>query len=113
MPKTERRTATYEAAVLEGAERVRNSEVYRRALVELAGRDPQTESALFNDLAKIALEVVERRALEMGYRQLAASGATDRDPVDEFLEEQALFGFAYEDDEDPAPLLEFLARNST
>lgn len=110
MPGTARRTATYDAAVLEGAQRVRTSEVYRRALVELAGHDPETESALFNDLAKIALRVIERRALEMGYRQLADSDATDRDPLDEFLEAQALADFDYEDD-DPAALLDFLARD--
>lgn len=112
MSATARRTATYDAAVLEGARRVRTSEVYRRALVELAGHDPETESALFNDLARIALRVVDRRALEMGYRQLADSDVVDRDPVEEFLEAQALADFDYEDDEDPAALLDFLGRDS-
>lgn len=63
---------------------------------------------MFNELAKFALAVIERRALEAGYRQLADSGADERDSVDDFLERQALGGFGYED---PTPLLDFLSRN--
>lgn len=112
MPGTARRTATYDAAVIEGAHRVRNSELYRCALVELAGHEPTTESAVFNDLAKIALRVIERRALELGYRRLAASDDTGRDPIDEFLEGEALADFGYEDDQDPTALLDFLTQGS-
>lgn len=56
--------------------------------------------------------MIERRALEIGYRELTDSDADRRDPVDDFLEEQALAGFDY-DDGDPTPLLEFLARETT
>lgn len=111
MPDTARRTATYDASVIERATRVRTSPAYRRALVDLTGHEPATESALFNDLAKIALEVIERRALEIGYRQLAANPSAGYDDVDEFLEARALAGFAYQGDEDPEPLLDFLARD--
>lgn len=113
MSRSSRRTATYDAAVIEGAERVRTSPEYRRALVELVGHEPESESAVFNDLAKLALEVVERRALEIGYQQLAGSDEGRRDTVDEFLEEQALAGFDYEEDEQPEPFLEFLAQDDT
>jgi hypothetical protein len=108
MPGTARRTATYDASVLEAAERVRTSPAYRQALVDLTGHEPRTASALFNDLARIALEVIERRALEIGYRQLAVGDA--QDDVDEFLEAEALAGFDYADDEDAAPLLDVLSR---
>ena len=110
MPTTTRRTTTYDPDVIAGAERARTSPAFHRALVELAGHDPSTESGLFNDLARIALDVIERRALEIGYQQLAASDAGTRDSVDDFLEEQALAGFDY-DDEEPAGLLEFLSQD--
>jgi GAF domain-containing protein len=111
MPASARRTATYDASVLEKAERVRTSPAYRRALVDLAGRDPATESALFNELARIALGLIERRALEIGYRQLGSEGADERDTADDFLESQALAGFGYEDDEESTALLDFLSRD--
>jgi hypothetical protein len=113
VPASARRTATYDASVIERASRVRTSPTYRRALVDLTGHEPGTESALFNELAKIALEVIERRALEVGYRQLAEDAASERDDVDEFLEAQALSGFTYEDDGDMQPLLDFLTREGS
>jgi hypothetical protein len=113
MARTERRTATYDAAVIEATERLRTASEYRRALIELAGREPQTESALFNDLAKIAHAVIERRAQEIGYRQLAESDRGERAPVDRFLEEQALAAFDHEDEDDPTALLDYLARDAT
>lgn len=120
MPDSTRRTATYAAEVIAAAERVRTSPTHRQALVELAGTDPSTESALFNELARIALDLVERRALEIGYRQLAGgadasdpdAGATDRG-AEGFLHEQALAGFDYDEDEDPAALLAWLAGDGT
>lgn len=112
MPQTARRTATYDNAVLELVERTRTPGVYRRALAELAGHEPETESAALNDLSRIAAGLVERRALEIGYRELAESSIDERDSVDDFLESQALAGLDYEDDEDPAALLDFLRRGS-
>jgi hypothetical protein len=112
MAGSARRTATFDAEVLEGTRRGRNSADYRRAPPELAGNEPTTESAVLNELAKIALRVVERRALEIGYRRLADVDTSERDDVADFLEAQALAGFEYDDGEDGAPLLEFLARES-
>jgi hypothetical protein len=51
---------------------------------------------------------MERRTLEIGYRQLAAGDAPD--DVDEFLEAETLAGFDDADDEDAAPLLDVLWR---
>jgi hypothetical protein len=110
MARTARRTATFDAEVIERANRVRRSRGYRQALIDLAGHDPQTESALFNDLAKIALDVVERRAMEAGYRQLAKNQHAAARDVEQFLDDAALASFDYESDEDPSDLLTFLAR---
>jgi hypothetical protein len=112
MPPTTRRTTTYDNAVLELAERVRSPGVYRRALVELAGHEPETESAVLNDLGRIAAGLVERRALEIGYRELAETHGDEGDDVDDFLASQALAGLDYEDDADPTALLDFLSRGS-
>lgn len=52
------------------------------------------------------------RALTAGYQQLATSDDVGRDPIDEFLAEQAIAGFDYEDDEAPTELLRFLSQGS-
>lgn len=112
MPPSTRRTTTFDSSVLELAERVRQPGVYRRALVELAGHEPETESAVLNDLGRIAAGLVERRALEIGYRELAEKPDDERDDVEAFLAAEALAGFDLEDDEDPTALLDFLGRGS-
>lgn len=87
-----------------------SSSLHQQAFVELTGHEPRSEAALLSELTGLAVEVVERRALERGYRELAGEEAAEYD-VATFLERTALEAFEQEDDaadEDPGALLALL-----
>ena len=93
-----RKTVTFDDDTLDTARGLEEREDLRAALVELSGKDvPESESGRIALLTAIGAEIVEKRAMERGYKALAE--LLDADPTPTAMQPELGRGLPGESDE--------------